>query len=155
MKPYSQDLRQRVVEAYNNHEGSQREIAQRFGVSLSFVQSILKRYRTSGTVKPRPHGGGQLPKLNPEQMILVAKLVEDNEGLTLAQLCYKLEQSTGIVISRATMGRVIHRLDLSIYRTNGRNNQVLEKRPAIKTKNSRRIRIPRRKSLPAIARLSA
>ena len=27
-------------------------------VSLSFVQSLLKRYRTTDTVEPKPHGGG-------------------------------------------------------------------------------------------------
>ena len=37
MKPYSDDLRQKVVDAYQQEEGSQRELAKRFSVSLSFM----------------------------------------------------------------------------------------------------------------------
>jgi hypothetical protein len=39
MRPYSQDLRERIIEAPEAHEGSQAEIAERFTVSLSFVRS--------------------------------------------------------------------------------------------------------------------
>lgn len=37
MKAYSTDLREKVMNAYNNREGSQRELAKRFSVSLSNV----------------------------------------------------------------------------------------------------------------------
>lgn len=72
MKAYSTDLRQKVIDAYNNKEGSQRQLAERFSVSLSFVQSLLKRFRNSGSFEPKPHGGGQSAKLNSEQIALVA-----------------------------------------------------------------------------------
>ena len=63
MKPYSYDLRQKVINAHNNKEGSQGELAKRFSVSLSFVQSLLRRYRNNGTVEAKAHGGGQKSKL--------------------------------------------------------------------------------------------
>ncbi|MDJ0799871.1 MAG: transposase [Calothrix sp. MO_167.B12] len=121
MKPYSRDLRQRIINAYTKQEGSQRQIAQRFGVSLSFVQGLLKRYRSCGTLEPKPHGGGQSPKLNPEQMSVVAELVQKNKGATLLQLCYQLEQITGVRVSRPTMGRIIKKLNLSRRRKNRKN----------------------------------
>jgi putative transposase len=37
--PYSQDLRLRVVNAYHNKEASQRQIAQRFKVSLTALRA--------------------------------------------------------------------------------------------------------------------
>ncbi|EDX74538.1 hypothetical protein MC7420_6016 [Coleofasciculus chthonoplastes PCC 7420] len=40
MHPYSLDLRQKVIAAYENHEGSQRQLASRFKVSLGFIQNI-------------------------------------------------------------------------------------------------------------------
>ncbi|MBE9033617.1 transposase [aff. Roholtiella sp. LEGE 12411] len=80
MKAYSTDLRQKVMDAHNNKEGSQRQLAKRFSVSLSFVQSLLRRFRFCGTVEAKPHSGGQSAKLNSEQMALIALLVEeDNE----------------------------------------------------------------------------
>jgi len=124
MKPYSQDLRQKIIEAYYNQEGSQRQIAQRFCVSLSFIQNLLKRYRNSGTLDPRPHGGGQSSKLNPDQMRLLAQLVRENQSLTLEQLCHKLELAIGVKISRATMGRIIKKLNLSNNRNHHRTSAM-------------------------------
>lgn len=120
MKPYSFDLRQKVINAHNNKEGSQRKLAKRFSVSLSFVQSLLRRYRSSGTVEPKPHGGGQIPKLNNEQLLLVGLLVESNNDATLMELCvseayrrYRLEQQTQVKISRSSMGRITQKLNLT------------------------------------------
>ena len=54
MRPYSLDLRQRVVAALDAGEGSQPEIAARFRVSVSFITRLLKRRRRTGSVAPRP-----------------------------------------------------------------------------------------------------
>jgi len=113
MKPYSCDLRQKVMNAHNNKEGSQRQLAKRFSVSLSFVQSLLRQYRSNGTVEAKPHGGGQKPKLNNEQLTLVELLVESDNDATLVELCERLEQKTQVKISRSTMGRVTQKLNLT------------------------------------------
>ena len=122
MKAYSRDLRQKIVDAYNNKEGSYRQLAKRFRVSLSFVQNLLKRYREVGTLEPKPHGGGQTPKLTPEQRALVPQLVAEDEVATLDQLCERLEQRTGVRVSRATMGRILKHFQLprSRQRAEGR-----------------------------------
>jgi transposase len=46
--PYSTDLRQRVIDAYNAKEGSLRQLADRFKVSLSFVQRLICRNSYTG-----------------------------------------------------------------------------------------------------------
>jgi transposase len=63
MKPYSNDLRQRVIGAYHNAEGSLRKLAVRFSVSLNFVWLLLERFRENDRVDPKPYGGGQPPKI--------------------------------------------------------------------------------------------
>ena len=65
MKPYSLDLRHRVLDAYRGGEGSQRQLAARFRVSLSFVRNLLRLARETGDVAPRPHAGGHRPTLDP------------------------------------------------------------------------------------------
>ncbi|MDZ8257328.1 hypothetical protein [Nostoc sp. ChiQUE01b] len=45
---YSKDLPYRVIMAWVAKEGSQRQLAQRFKVSLSFVRNLLRHYRESG-----------------------------------------------------------------------------------------------------------
>ena len=113
MKAYSVDLRQKIIEAHNHKEGSQRQLAKRFRVSLSFIENLLKRYRTEGTVEPRAHGGGRVAKLSREQeKVLVNLVAEDNDAI-LVELCARLEQQTGVSVSRATMGRIVQKLKLT------------------------------------------
>ncbi|PNJ91652.1 helix-turn-helix domain-containing protein, partial [Cylindrospermopsis raciborskii] len=52
-KPYSIDLRNRVIVAWVAQEGSQRQLAERFKVSLSFVRNLVRRYRETGQVEPK------------------------------------------------------------------------------------------------------
>ncbi len=42
--PLSVDLRQRIIAAYEAKEGSQRQLAERFKVSLSFIRDLSRRY---------------------------------------------------------------------------------------------------------------
>ena len=113
MKAYSVDLRQKIIEAHNQKEGSQRQLAKRFRVSLSFIENLLKRYRTNGTLEPRAHGGGRVAKLSIEQeQVLVALVAEDNDAI-LVELCARLDEQTGVRVSRATMGRIVQKLKLT------------------------------------------
>ncbi|MBW4457378.1 MAG: IS630 transposase-related protein [Nostoc indistinguendum CM1-VF10] len=113
MKAYSTDLRQKVIDAYKNQEGSQRHLAKRFSVSLTFIQKLVKRYRISKTVEPNAHGGGNTAKLNSEQIGLIMTLVEEDNDAILVELCSRLEERTGVKVSRATMGRMTQKLNLT------------------------------------------
>ena len=85
--------------------GRGRQLAIWFRVSLTFIENLLKRYRTDGTVEPRSHGGGQVSKLNREQEAVVGTLVEEKNDAILGELGEKLEQRIGVRSRRATMGR--------------------------------------------------
>ena len=113
MRAYSVDLRQKIIDAHNQQEGSQRQLAKRFRVSLTFIENLLKRYRTDGTVEPRAHGGGRSAKLNLEQEAVLATLVEEDNDAILVELCDRLEQRVNVRISRATMGRIVQKLKLT------------------------------------------
>ena len=64
MRPYSTDLRERIVAAVDRGQHSLRQIAQLFCVNLSFLVRLLQRRRTTGSVQPEPHRGGPTPKLD-------------------------------------------------------------------------------------------
>src|SRR5262245_30446642 len=55
--PYSTDLRERVVRAVEVEGLSRRRAAARFGVSYSAAIEWVKRYRSTGSVKPGQMGG--------------------------------------------------------------------------------------------------
>jgi len=113
MKAYSNDLRQKIIDAYNNKEGSYRKLAQRFSVTRSFIQKLMGRYQDTGRVSALPHGGGQKSKLNSEQLEILQKLVSEKNDATLDELCEGLKLKTSVKISRATMGRILQNLQLT------------------------------------------
>ena len=63
MGPYSMDLRERVAASIDEGEGSERQIAKRFRVSVSFVTRLLQRRLYAPTLTPNPYGGTPQPLL--------------------------------------------------------------------------------------------
>ena len=57
------DLRERVAAAIDAGEGSQRQVAKRFRVSVSFITRLVQRRRDAGTLTLKPHDGGPWPAL--------------------------------------------------------------------------------------------
>src|ERR1044071_4502254 len=112
MGPYSTDFRLKVVRAYERGEGSQRQLARVFGVSLGLIQGLLQRYRRTGSVQPQPHGGGNPGKIGP-QAAIVARLHGQQPDASLAEKCARLAVENGVSISRATMSRALQRLGLT------------------------------------------
>jgi len=61
MRAYSVDLRQKVIDALISNRGDSDNWLKGSGVSLTFIESLLKRHRTDGTVEPRPRGEADQP----------------------------------------------------------------------------------------------
>jgi transposase len=112
--PLSVDLRQRIIAAYEAKEGSQRQLAERFKVSLSFIRDLRRHQRQTGQVQPKPHGGGAVAKLGKEQLPIVAALVTAQPDALLTELCERFAQQTGVSVSLSTMHRAVCRLKLSV-----------------------------------------
>ncbi|WP_051041533.1 hypothetical protein [Oscillatoria nigro-viridis] len=64
MKPYSIELREKIVKIYEQGDTSIRKVAARFDVSKGFVQTILKYKQTTGRVQPRKQRGSPKRVLN-------------------------------------------------------------------------------------------
>ncbi len=62
-RPYSMDLRVRVVSAVEDEGLSRRQAASRFGVGVSTVVAWLRRYHTTGSVAPGQVGGHKPAKI--------------------------------------------------------------------------------------------
>jgi len=113
MKPYSTDLRLKIIEAKHKTNESIGQLAERFGVSYSFVSRLLKRYEATASVEPNPHGGGKPPLLNSRQIEILNQLVEEDKDATLQQLSVRLTEKTGIKVSIPTICRLLQKLELT------------------------------------------
>jgi transposase len=61
MQPLSNDLRQRILGAVDNREGSRRKLAVRFKVNTSTITRLLQLRRQTGSFEPRPHARAIAP----------------------------------------------------------------------------------------------
>lgn len=108
MRPYSEDLRQRVLDAVEHRDGSLRQLATRFRVSLSFIQRLLRHRRRTGSLRPKPHGGGRRPALDQSGLDQLRLLVAEQPDATLVELRHRL----GVECSLAAISRALKKLGL-------------------------------------------
>jgi putative transposase len=111
MKPYSPDLRRRIVEALETGEDTQSAIAERFQVSLSFVEKLWHRWRSSGHWDAKPHAGGRKRALSAHQARIRAEIATQPD-VTLAELCQRVAGAGGAAASKSMMCREVKRLKL-------------------------------------------
>lgn len=112
MGPYPIELRRRVVEAYLEGEGTLEEIAERFRVSLHFVTDMLTRYRQTGDVQPRPHGGGPMPRLDDTGLEQLRAMIEADSDATLAELSDRIARELHIVLGVSRLCKLLKSMGL-------------------------------------------
>jgi transposase len=113
MRAYSVDLRTRIVDAVDRQVGSQGTVAQLFGVSRTLVKKLLRQRRETGSLSPKPHGGGHHPKLGGKEREGVRAYVQGHKNdASLAEVQHYVKQWFKVSISQATVSRVLQSLDL-------------------------------------------
>jgi transposase len=90
VRPYSMDLRERLVAAVEAGE-SRRSAARRFGVSASIAVKWMQRVRQTGSVAPDQVGGYRRPALEGERDWVLARIAEKPD-LTLRALAAELAE---------------------------------------------------------------
>jgi len=116
MKPYSQDLRDRIIQALAAGTETQRVIAKRFCVSGSFVEKLWQRWRQSGSRAPKPHAGGRQGALTDHVELLRTEVAKQPDA-TLAELRDRIVAAQGPRVSAATICRTLQRLRLPLKKS--------------------------------------
>lgn len=111
-KPYSQDLRDRVIEAVVNGGMSRRAAARRYGVSESIAVKWLERVERQGSREPAGHGGHRASKLMPHREFLEAART-GKPDITLQELCDRLAVERGVGADTSMMSRFFRRIGIT------------------------------------------
>jgi transposase len=105
MKPYSKDLRLRVLAAVDSGKPRE-EVAKTFSVSMPTIKRWLKRRRETGDVEPEPipgrpaRKGAMLKEWLPEHL-------QANDDFTLEEHRQAFEEHFGEEVSTSTIGRAM------------------------------------------------
>lgn len=112
-KPLSLDLRKRVVRGYEDTDATLAQVAERFHVGVATVKRWVNRCRKTGSLAPKPHGGGPEPLVDEQGLSLLCDLIADKPDATRAEIARAYGLVTGIELSVATVGRELRRLGFS------------------------------------------
>ena len=111
-RPYSMDLRERVVAAVEREGLSRNQAAARFGIAVSTAVHWLRRYHTRGDVKPSKIGGHRKKTLRDEHAAWLIARCRDRE-FTISQLVVELLEVRGLKVDRHTVWDFLHAEGLS------------------------------------------
>ena len=106
---YSQDLRDRVLDA----GGSARQVAARFGVSVSYVVKARQRLSRAGAATPRPQKPPVLRLLVHLHAAIAAEMVR-RPDTTIAELRDWLAREHNVSASMGTVWKTLSRLGLTL-----------------------------------------
>lgn len=109
MRTISLDLRERILAAYDNGEGTRPEIAHRFRVSLGMVKKLLQQRRRTGDITPRHRFCGRKPMIQGEHQARMQALLAKRSDLTLKEL----RAATGLQCSLQAINVVLGKLGLT------------------------------------------
>jgi transposase len=115
MKTYSMDLRERVVAACDAREGTREQIAARFCVSVSWIRDLLRRRHLTGSIAPKPHGGGRAPAFDAPAAERLRQAVRADNDATLAELA----AVAGIACRPSVVHRALQRLGITRKKSRG------------------------------------
>jgi transposase len=109
MRTLSLDLRERILGAYDNKEGTREEIADRFRVSVGMVKKLLQQRRRTGSIAPRHHLAGRKPTVLPVHRQQFGALLKKKNDLTLKEL----RDASGLKCSLQAIHVVLRRMGLT------------------------------------------
>ena len=112
-QPYSDDLRCKLLEAYEAGQGTLRELAKQFRVSWGYSKKIRRQQlRTGRKERPQQKRHGPVGRVTPPVQQQLRSAVRQRPDVTLAELQQRIQQNTGVELGRSWLWIWLQRLGL-------------------------------------------
>ncbi len=128
-KPYSIDLRERVVAAVETDKLSRRQAAARFGVGVSTAINWVRRFRDTGSVAPGQMGGHKPKAIRGENRAWLVDRIRGEHDFTLRGLVAELAER-GLKVDYRTVWTFVHDEKLSFKKNRVGQRTGSPRRPA-------------------------
>ena len=106
MSPLSQDLRDRIVAAYEGGEGSYEVIAARFKVGPTVVGKLVRQKRDLGTLQPQVHRRGRKPAVSEEKKTALREHLEGHPDATVLER----REALGLKCTEKTLWQTLRKM---------------------------------------------
>jgi transposase len=116
-KALGDDLRRRLLFAYDQGEGTLEELASRFVVSLGWAKKISAARKRTGQAERVPHKPGRKPRAGAEVQHQVRAWFVQQPDLTLAEVQQKLKREAGVPLSLPQVWYLLRKLGLRLKKS--------------------------------------
>ena len=106
----SLDLRERILEAYDEGEATRNQVAHRFRVSLGMVKKLLQQRRHSGDIRARHHLAGRKPLILVEHRQEMECLLKAKPDMSLKEL----REAMGLKCSLQAIHVVLVKMEMTL-----------------------------------------
>ena len=127
-KPYSVDLRERVVASVETGGLSRRRAASQFGVGVSTAINWVRRFRETGSVAPGQMGGHKPKSISGAHRAWLVERTREKD-FTLRGLVRELAKR-GLKVDYRTVWNFVHAEKLSFKKNHGRQRTGSSRRRA-------------------------
>ena len=134
-RPYSDDLRRKLLEAFDQGKGSLGELAERFGVSLGWAWKVSATRKRTGRMERPGYRPGAKSRIDEQAL---AGILRSHPDATLIELQTELENKTGLHISTQHLWRVVKRLGFRLKKSRSTPKSGILKRTVSGVKSSSR-----------------
>ena len=134
-RPYSDDLRRKLLEAFDQGKGSLSELAEDFGVSLGWAWKVSASRKRTGRMERPSYRPGAKRRIDEQAL---AGLLGSHADATLLELQAELENRTGLRVSTQHLWRVVKRLGFRLKKSHSTLRNGTRKKIVSDAKSSSR-----------------
>jgi transposase len=114
---YGDDLRRKLLSAYDRGEGTLTQLAERFSVSVGWARKISSQRKRTGQAERVPHRPGRKLRTGPEAQQQVKAWFAAQPDLTLAEVQARLKSEADVQISLPQIWFLLRRLGLRLKKS--------------------------------------
>ena len=112
--PLSKDLRERIVNAYEQKEGGYKKLAKIFKVGVCSVRRFVALKKATNSISPKPHASGPQPKITNAQTSLLKMIIAEKPDRTLPEITVEWNKRNGTNVHRSSVSRALLRAGITL-----------------------------------------
>ncbi len=124
MKAYPIELRERIVAEVDRNQRTIAEIAELFQISERTVYNLLALRSATGSVTPRPHGGGAVAKIDASIREDLRTLIKENPDATLEELQQMVRKRHKLSVGLTAIWKAVRRIRMSVKKKTRRAQEA-------------------------------